>query len=183
MASFRRSLVVSVLFVVVGGPAFALIYVPYWITRFRIPSFEPSWQMLLATALILAGIMPALESMVRFITVGRGTSVPAVPTEHLVVSGVYRYVRNPMYSGIVIALTGEILLFRSPSLVCFALLFWLASHLFVFFYEEPTLSRRYGEEYLRFKRQVPRWLPRMKAQQGGGRQPGNISPANRIQSK
>jgi protein-S-isoprenylcysteine O-methyltransferase Ste14 len=161
MASFRRSVMISVLFVVFGGPAFALVYVPFWITRFRIPAGEAVWQIIVAVALIVAGAVPAFESMKRFVVVGRGTLVPAVPTEHLVVSGMYRHVRNPMYVGLLIAMWGEIVLFRSRGLVELALLFWLASHLFVCFYEEPTLTRRYGDEYRRFRRNVPRWLPRL----------------------
>jgi protein-S-isoprenylcysteine O-methyltransferase Ste14 len=167
MASVRRSVIVSVLFVAFGGPGFVLVYIPFWIARFRIPAGEPLWRVLVAAALIVAGTVPAFESMKRFVVVGRGTLVPAVPTEHLVVSGMYRYVRNPMYVGILFALAGEVLLFRSRDLAVFALLLWLGFHLFVSLYEEPTLTRRYGDEYLRFKRYVPRWLPRLAPSHGG----------------
>jgi len=153
--------VVSALFVCFGGPAIALVYVPLWLTRFRLPPDEPAWQMLLAALLIVIGLMPALESMRRFVVVGRGTLFPAVPTEHLVVSGFYRYVRNPMYVGILLALGGESLLFRSRSLAEFACWLWIGFHLFVLGYEEQTLNRRYGEEYLRYWRNVPRWIPRI----------------------
>jgi protein-S-isoprenylcysteine O-methyltransferase Ste14 len=131
-------------------------------TRFRIPAGEPDWQMLLAALLIGAGLIPAFESMKRFVVVGQGTLVPTAPTQHLVVSGFYTRVRNPMYLGILIALAGEVLLFRSRGMILFAFLFWLACHLFVYFYEEPTLTRRYGDEYLRFKQHVPRWLPHLR---------------------
>ena len=169
MASLRRSVIVSLLFIVFGGPAIAVVYVPFRITRFRIPAGEPVWQMLVAAALIATGLVPAFESMKRFIVVGRGTLVPAVPTEHLVVSGMYRYVRNPMYVGILIALAGEALLFRSRDIVVFTVILWLGFHLFVSLYEEPTLTRRYGDEYAQFKRQVPRWLPRLTPWSGGER--------------
>ncbi len=142
MASLRRSIVVSVLFVVFGGPAITLVYVPFWITQFRLPGYEPAWQMLVAATLIAIGLAPAFESMRRFIVVGRGTLVPTVPTEQLVVSGMYRYVRNPMYVGILIALAGEALFFRSRDMVVFATILWLGFHLFVSLYEEPTLTRR-----------------------------------------
>jgi protein-S-isoprenylcysteine O-methyltransferase Ste14 len=161
MASVRRSVIVSVLFLVLGGPAFALVYIPLWITRFRLPPGEPVWQILLAAGLMFTGISPALESVRRFIVVGRGTLLPVVPTEHLVISGFYRYVRNPMYVGVIITLSGEVLLFRSHSLLEFACLLWLGFHLFVCLYEERTLTRRYGEEYRVFLRNVPRWLPRV----------------------
>jgi protein-S-isoprenylcysteine O-methyltransferase Ste14 len=154
------------LFTAFGGPGIALVWLPLWITRFRVPAGEPRWQVLLAAALILAGVSPGLESIRRFVVVGRGTLMPTTPTEHLVVSGFYRHVRNPMYVGVLIALTGEVLLFHSRGLVVFALLLWLGFHLFVSLYEEPTLTRRYGDEYLRFKQNVPRWLPRLKPWQG-----------------
>lgn len=161
MESLRRNVIVSVLFVVFGGPAITVVYLPFWITRFSIPAGEPGWQIVIATTLIVTGVVPAFESMKRFIVVGRGTLVPTVPTEHLVASGMYRYVRNPMYVDILIALAGEAVLFRSRDVVVFAVLLWLGFHLFVSLYEEPTLTRRYGEEYARFKRHVPRWLPRL----------------------
>jgi protein-S-isoprenylcysteine O-methyltransferase Ste14 len=166
MASSRRNVVVSILFVIFGGPGFVLVYLPLWITRFRIPAGEPWWQMLLAAVLILAGVSPAFESIQRFVVVGRGTLVPTAPTEHLVVSGFYRHVRNPMYVGILIALAGEAVLFERRAMVAYLAIVWLAVHLFVRFYEEPTLTRRYCDEYLRFKQNVPRWLPRLTPWQG-----------------
>jgi protein-S-isoprenylcysteine O-methyltransferase Ste14 len=167
MAGTRRSVVVTLLFIVFGGPGFVLVYIPYWITRFRMPASEPLWQIILAITLIAAGLAPALESMKRFVFVGRGTLVPAVPTEHLVVSGFYRHVRNPMYTGLLVVLAGEAILLESRDLVIYIAAVWLATHLFVCFYEEPTLTRRYGVEYLRFKKHVPRWLPRMTPWRSG----------------
>jgi protein-S-isoprenylcysteine O-methyltransferase Ste14 len=169
VASRRRCIIVSVLFIVFGGPAIGLVYLPLWITRFRVPAAEPWWQMALAGVLIAVGVVLALESARRFIVVGRGTLVPTMPTEHLVVSGLYRYVRNPMYVGVLVALAGETILFRSRSMVVFMLLMWLGFHLFVCLYEERTLKRRYDDEYLEFKRHVPRWLPRVKPWAGPGK--------------
>jgi protein-S-isoprenylcysteine O-methyltransferase Ste14 len=168
MASFRRSVIVSILFVGFGGPGIVLVYLPLWITRFRIPAGEPWWQMLLAAALIAIGIAPLAESARRFVVVGRGTLLPTVPTEHLVVSGFYRHVRNPMYVGVLLAIVGEALLFERRTMVVYPAIVWIVIHLFVSLYEEPTLTRRYGEEYLRFKRHVPRWLPRATAWRGRG---------------
>ncbi len=162
MASLRRSLVVSILFAVFGGPGFVLVYIPWWMTRFRIPPGEPAWQWLIAAAMILTGLTPLFASMIRFVFVGRGTLVPGIPTEHLVVSGLYRYVRNPMYLGVLLSLAGEAVLLWSRDIVLEALIAWLATHLFILVYEEPTLSRRYPGEYPSYKRNVPRWLPRLK---------------------
>jgi protein-S-isoprenylcysteine O-methyltransferase Ste14 len=96
MAALRRNIIVSVLFTILGGPAILLVYLPLWITRFHIPAAEPPWQKLLGAALIFAGLTPLFDSIRRFIYVGRGTLLPNLPTERLVVSGLYRYVRNPM---------------------------------------------------------------------------------------
>jgi len=142
-----------------------LVYLPYWITRFRIPAAEPQWQTLMAGVLIVAGLTPLLESIRRFVLVGRGTLMPTVPTERLVVSGLYRHVRNPMYVGVMVALVGEIILFKKLDLAVYAALAWLGVHGFVCFYEEPTLKRRYPEDYARYKQNVPRWLPRLSAWQ------------------
>jgi protein-S-isoprenylcysteine O-methyltransferase Ste14 len=158
--------VVSLLFIVFGGPGFLLLYIPYWITRFHLPADQPLWQMLAAGMLIFAGLVPQLESIQRFIYAGRGTLVPTVPTERLVVSGLYRYVRNPMYVGVLTALAGEAILFRSRGLVYEALAAALGVHLFVLFYEEPTLLRRHPEDYPRYRQHVPRWLPRIKPWNG-----------------
>jgi protein-S-isoprenylcysteine O-methyltransferase Ste14 len=162
----RRNIIVSVSFTIFGGPGIVLVYLPFWLTRFRVPAGEPWWQIALAGVLIAAGVAPLVESARRFIYAGRGTLVPTTPTEHLVVSGFYRHVRNPMYAGVLIALAGEVLLFHSRGLLLFAVLLWLGFHLFVSRYEELTLTRRYGDEYLRFKQNVPRWLPRLKPWQG-----------------
>ena len=95
-----------------------MVYVPLWITRFRIPAGEPWWQMALAAALIaVASRRPRIRA--ALCCVGRGTLMPTVPTEHLVVSGFYRHVRNPMYMGVLVALAGETILFRSRAMAVF----------------------------------------------------------------
>jgi protein-S-isoprenylcysteine O-methyltransferase Ste14 len=161
MATLRRSIVVSILFTVFGGPGFMLVYVPFAITHFRIPAGEPLWQRFFAAALIVAGSMPLFDSIRRFIVAGRGTLMPAVPTERLVVSGLYRYVRNPMYVGVLVALAGEAVLFWSSGIVIEGATGCLAIELFVRLYEEPTLARRHPADYPRYQRHVPRWLPRL----------------------
>ena len=169
MASLRRNIIVSILFAIFGGPGIVLVYLPLWFTRFRVPAGEPWWQMALAGVLIAAGVAPGFESARRFVAVGLGTLVPTAPTEHLVVSGFYRHVRNPMYVGVLIALAGETVFFERRVVILYLAIVWLATHLFVCLYEEPTLTRRYGDEYLRFKQNVPRWLPRLKPWQGAGK--------------
>ena len=76
--------------------------------------------------------------------------------------GLYRFMRNPMYVGVLSILFGEVLLFQSALLFAYTALVLLAFHLFVAFYEEPTLGRKFGESYVRYRSSVPRWLPRLK---------------------
>lgn len=168
MASIRRSAIVSILFCIFGGPGIVLVYVPFWITGFRVPLDEPLWQALIAGTLIVAGLIPLLASILRFIRIGRGTLVPGVPTERLVVSGLYRYVRNPMYVGVLISLAGETMLFQSHPVAIEALAAWLAAHLFILIYEEPTLARSHPADYPRYRLNVPRWLPRFTPWSGPG---------------
>jgi protein-S-isoprenylcysteine O-methyltransferase Ste14 len=151
---------VSILFTVFGGPGIGLVFVPWWLTRFHVPAGEPDWQFFLAGALILIGLIPLLESIYRFIVEGGGTLLPTVPTESLVVTGFYRYVRNPMYLGVVVAATGQAVLFPSRDMVMYVPLLFAGFSLFVLLYEEPTLNRRYHGKYALYKRNVPRWWPR-----------------------
>jgi protein-S-isoprenylcysteine O-methyltransferase Ste14 len=180
MATLRRSIVVSVLFTVFGGPGIVLAYVPFWITRFRIPAAEPLWQTLAAGATIFIGLTPALDSIRRFIYVGRGTLIPIVPTERLVVSGFYRYVRNPMYVGVLTALCGEALLFWDRRLVIEALVAGLGFHLFVLLHEEPALARRYPRDYPRYKSHVARWWPRLTPWEDRENRTWNLSASVRV---
>ena len=172
MATIRTSVVVSFLFTFFGGPALVLVAMPWFITHFQIPARESRAQMFAAAALMGIGLMPLLESIVRFVVVGRGTLMPAVPTEHLVVTGLYRYTRNPMYTGVIIALLGEALLFRCLHMLVYIAFVWLIMHLFVCFYEEPTLRATFAVDFPRFRQNVPRWFPRLRAWNDRGFQAG-----------
>lgn len=163
MASLRRSLAVSLLFTVFGGPGIVLVYLPYAITRFRIPPDEPVWELAASAVIIAAGVAPLLESIARFVFVGRGTLMPTVPTERLVVSGLYRYVRNPMYVGDLTALCGEAVLFRSYGLLIYTAVVWFLFDLFIKRYEEPKMQRTYGAEYEAYRARVRRWWPQLPA--------------------
>jgi len=166
VASLRRNVIVSLLFTLFGGPGILLVYLPLAITGFRVPTGEPTWHRPAAWALIALGLVPLLESIVRFVRIGRGTLMPAVPTEHLVATGLYRYVRNPMYVGDTVVLIGETILFWHVDMALYTGVVWLALYLFVRLYEEPNLLRRHGEEYLRYCQQVRRWWPRLKPAPG-----------------
>jgi len=111
---------------------------------------------------LLLGVAAYLWSAASFALVGKGTPAPVDPPKELVVAGPYRYVRNPMYLGVVLVLLGEALIWASPTLLRYAALILLAFHLFVVYYEEPNLRRRFGEAYVHYCRSVPRWLPAVK---------------------
>jgi protein-S-isoprenylcysteine O-methyltransferase Ste14 len=98
----------------------------------------------------------------EFAVRGLGTPAPIAPTKFLVVSGLHRYVRNPMYIGVALVILGQAALFRAPHLAEYAALMLLTAHLFVIFYEEPTLRRQFGESYEEYCRTVPRWIPRFR---------------------
>ena len=158
--SALRNIAISALFTLFGGPSLLLVFIPWAITRFRIPAGEPATQVLLAGALLVTGIAPLLESIVRFVFVGRGTLVPLAPPQHLVITGLYRFVRNPMYAGVLTSIAGEALLFRSRGLLIQLGLVALAMHSFVYLYEEPKLARTFPLDYPVYKSNVPRWIPR-----------------------
>lgn len=133
--------------------------VPWALTRWR---FEPIWLPLrvVGGAVVVAGTVFLVQAFVRFVVEGLGTPAPIAPTEKLVVGGLYRYVRNPMYVAVVSVIFGQALLFGSLPVFWYGVISWLAMAAFVRLYEEPTLSRRYGEAYDGYRAQVPAWLPR-----------------------
>ena len=109
---------------------------------------------------LIAGIAVLLEAFARFVLEGRGTPAPVAPTERLVVGGLYRFVRNPMYLAVGATIVGQAFLLLRAILLGYAAVFFLVVAAFVHWYEEPTLARRYGAEYEAYRRAVPGWLPR-----------------------
>ena len=92
---------------------------------------------------------------------GLGTPAPLDPPKVLIVRGLNRYVRNPMYVSVLLIVLGEAALFRAPLLVLYGALLWSCAHLFVVFYEEPTLQKQFGAQYDQYRKSVPRWVPRV----------------------
>lgn len=164
MTGRRRAATASVLFTVFGGPGIVLVLVPWLITGYRLPAKA---HVAAGVMMIAAGLVPLVESVCRFVVVGRGALIPAVPTEHLVVSGFYRYVRNPMYVGVLTALGGEAVLFWSRGMAVEWLIVAAAFELFVRGDEERRLRRTFHEEYAEFCRNVPRWIPQTRPWRGG----------------
>jgi Phospholipid methyltransferase len=107
-----------------------------------------------------------LDSFARFALQGLGTPAPISPTRHLVVTGLYRHVRNPMYVSVVSLIVGQGLLFGNLRVLEYGFAVWLAFHLFVLLYEEPTLRSTFGAGYEAFCANVPRWIPRLRPWQG-----------------
>jgi protein-S-isoprenylcysteine O-methyltransferase Ste14 len=136
-----------------------LVYLPAAVLRAagieRPPAFG-TWQALGAIA-GAAGAALAISCILTFVFVGRGTQAPFDPPRRLVVGGPYRLLRNPMYLGAALAMTGAAIFYQSPALFAYAAALALATHVMVVGYEEPTLRRTFGAEYLAYCRQVPRW--------------------------
>ena len=157
-----------------GAIAFSIIapgtiagFIPYAITRWRVQSHWLGLPGQIAGGLMLAaGVLVLAESFLRFVFVGRGTPAPVAPPEGLVVSGFYRYTRNPMYLAVVSAIAGQALLFGSANLLAYAVLIWLLVSGFVLLYEEPVLRRKFGRSYDVYRGNVPRWWPRSSPWRG-----------------
>ncbi|NHJ13643.1 MAG: isoprenylcysteine carboxylmethyltransferase family protein [Candidatus Thorarchaeota archaeon] len=107
------------------------------------------------------GLILMIVTIRLFATVGRGTLAPWSPTKNLVVEGPYRYVRNPMISGVLSIALAEALIFTSLGLMVLFLVFLLGNHIYFIKSEEPGLVTRFGDEYLEYTRNVPRWIPRL----------------------
>ena len=109
---------------------------------------------------LVLGTKIILVCFVEFVRQGHGTPAPYDPPRELVVTGLYRYVRNPQYAGVLVVVLGEALLAESAILLGYAGFLAFGYHCFVRYYEEPTLGRLFGEAYARYCLKVPRWLPR-----------------------
>jgi protein-S-isoprenylcysteine O-methyltransferase Ste14 len=117
--------------------------------------------------LVGGGAAVLLHAFGRFVVEGLGTPAPIAPTERLVVGGLYRYVRNPMYLAVAATIVGQALILGRPGLLGYAAVFGAAVAVFVHGYEEPTLAKRYGEQYETYRRAVPAWWPRRRPWAGG----------------
>ena len=151
----------ALFFVLAPGTVAGLIR--WWITRweFRQPFLDLEATRVVGIVLIVAGAPGLVDSFARFALQGLGTPAPIAPTENLAVTGLYRYVRNPMYVAVVVVILGQAVLFGDWRLIVYAMLVWLGFHAFVVGYEEPTLARRFGTRYDDFRANVPRWIPRL----------------------
>ena len=152
----------SAIFLVLA-PGTVVGYLPWLISGWRVHATFPGFVAIrvVGAVLIATGLPVLLESFGRFALQGFGTPAPIFPTQHLVVTGFYRYVRNPMYVALVAMVVGQGLLFGNFCLIVYALTVGLITHAFVRAYEEPTLRRSFGAEYEEYCAHVGRWIPRL----------------------
>jgi protein-S-isoprenylcysteine O-methyltransferase Ste14 len=149
----------AVFFVLAPGVMAGLV--PWALTGWHAGS-APAIVRVAGAALIVAGAAIVVAEFVRFVREGRGTPAPVAPTERLVVGGLYRYVRNPMYLGVATTIVGQALLLARPVLALYAAAFVALVATFVRFYEEPALLEQFGAEYEAYRRAVPAWRPRLR---------------------
>lgn len=168
-----RAAIGTILFFL-AAPGVVVGLAPWLLTRWRMAEPFASYGPVRAVGLVLllAGGGFLINAFVRFVAEGLGTPAPAAPTEHLVVGGIYRHVRNPMYLAVVAAIIGQALLLGQVVLLWYAAGIALVQAAFVRLYEEPGLRRRYGAEYETYRRAVPAWLPRWRPWSGSAPGPG-----------
>jgi protein-S-isoprenylcysteine O-methyltransferase Ste14 len=145
-------------------PGVACLLIPYLILdRLQIPLAPP--QDFLQFLAFLAGglgLFMVVWVSTAFVHYGKGTPIPIEPPTRLVIAGLFRYVRNPMYCGAVLIVLAETVYFRSAWLALYAAGLWGILHLALVVWEEPQLRRRFGTDYERYLQEVPRWIPRLR---------------------
>ena len=143
-------------------PGLLLGVMPAWLMAANTALFSFGLLHWLAVPIWLIGAAVMLCCAWDFIVKGRGTPAPIDPPRELVISGLYRFFRNPMYDGALLVLFGHVLWFPSLALLVCPIIFFVAFHLFVVLYEERTLLKKFGAAYEAYCRSVPRWIPRRR---------------------
>ena len=151
----------SAIFLVLA-PGVVAGLVPWWLTQWRMGAAYPVPVQVTGAVVTGAGAAVLLGAFAQFAIQGRGTPAPPAPTEELVVRGLYRYVRNPMYLAVLAVITGQAILLGRPVLLGYAAVVGAAFVAFVYGYEQPSLARRYGAQYEAYRRTVPGWWPRLR---------------------
>ena len=153
------------------APGVVMGLIPWLLTRWQARESLPYWVpvRVLGGILLVAGLIALVQAFERFVVEGFGTPAPVAAPERLVVGGVYRYVRNPMYVAVLAAIVGQALLLGRLGLLLHAGAVWLVVAAFVRWYEEPTLARRFGADYEAYRRVVPAWWPRLRPWEPGER--------------
>ena len=149
----------SALFLVIAPGTMAGL-LPWLIGRWTLHP-EPFWLRITGVVLIVTGLPVLIDSFARFAMQGFGTPAPLAPTQHLVVTGAYCYVRNPMYLSVAALVFGQAVLLGDWRIALYGAVFALVCHLFVVLVEEPRLMRDFGADYVTYRDEVPRWIPRL----------------------
>jgi protein-S-isoprenylcysteine O-methyltransferase Ste14 len=146
------------------GPGIVAGLIPWLLTGWRVREPVPYWapMRVLGVILLAAGLFALVQAFVRFVVEGLGTPAPIAAPERLVVGGLYRYVRNPMYVAVLTVIVGQALILGQLVLLPYAAAFWVITAAFVRWYEEPALTRRFGADYEAYRRAVPAWRPRLR---------------------
>jgi protein-S-isoprenylcysteine O-methyltransferase Ste14 len=146
------------------GPGIVAGLIPWWLTGWRVREPVPYWapMRVLGVILLAVGLFALVQAFVRFVVEGLGTPAPIAAPERLVVGGLYRYVRNPMYVAVLTVIVGQALILGQLVLLPYAAAIWVITAAFVRWYEEPALTRRFGADYEAYRRAVPAWRPRLR---------------------
>jgi protein-S-isoprenylcysteine O-methyltransferase Ste14 len=157
--TFIKTLIFTILV-----PGTVTILIPRWVlsSQFGRERFDIGPFRYLGLIPIVVGALIYLRCAWDFTFAGKGTPAPIDPPKELVVRGLYRYVRNPMYVGVGSVLIGEAVLFQSLALLAYLAAALICVYFFVRLYEEPVLTRKFGDSYRRYRETVPRWIPRIR---------------------
>jgi protein-S-isoprenylcysteine O-methyltransferase Ste14 len=157
-----RAILGSAVFFVVAPTTLAGL-IPWAITDWQLqpPFLGLELTRGIGAMMILAGVPGVVDAFVRFALQGLGTPAPIAPPRNLVVTGLYRYVRNPIYVALVTIVLGQAVLLGDWRLIAWGALLWLSFHAVVVAQEEPALEETFGTEYEAYRAAVPRWIPRM----------------------
>ena len=152
----------SAFFVVAPGGVAGVV--PWLLTGWRVHHPLPGWTafQVVGWVLLVAGAVVLVHAFVRFVVEGVGTPAPVAPARRLVVGGLYRYVRNPIYLALVAIIVGQALIFGRVVVLLYAAVLWIVFAAFVRLYEEPALRDRFGADYEAYCRAVPAWWPRRR---------------------
>jgi protein-S-isoprenylcysteine O-methyltransferase Ste14 len=147
-----------------AAPGTVAVLIPWLLTGWE-PAAAPRWWWPLSipgVLLVLAGAALLVHSFMTFVIEGLGTPAPVAPPSNLVVGGLYRYVRNPMYIGLIAAILGQALWLWRWELMVYAAAVWVITASYVKWREEPVLAGRFGKSYQEYRDNVPAWIPRLR---------------------
>ena len=145
-------------------PGTVCVLIPFYILNRAQISMTPPLGILQVMAILIAGLGTCMIIWVStaFVRQGKGTPIPIDPPTRFVVTGLYRYVRNPMYVGAVLIVLAEVVYFQYAWLVLYAIGLWAVLHIALVSFEEPQLKKRFGSDYEQYLKNVPRWIPKLR---------------------